>query len=69
MSSPRSAKEAHSELQIAPEHLDFHVCCLKENEDCLKTFAEENTKVSKEEFKYLTECIKELLKVPERKGA
>ena len=36
------------------------VSCLKENEDCLKKFAEENAKVSKEEFKNLTEDVKEV---------
>lgn len=65
MPRPRSAKEANSELKVAAELLGFHLCesCLKENEDCLKKFAEENTKEAKGQLKTLSEDVGELKQI------
>ena len=58
MPRPRSAKEASCESKIAAEPLSFHLyeSCLKLNEDCQKTFVDEN---AKGQLKGITEDVGE----------
>ena len=66
MPRPRSAKEASCESKIAAEPLSFHLyeSCLKLNEDCQKTFVDENAKgqlkgITEDvgEFKLIIDCL------------